>query len=96
MNNFAIIGLIFMGCMVTAFWASHASASYQPCDDTNLCIEQIIQQNARIEKKIDWGNCASAHIETKSYWYENGWGKPKDLNANYYEELVKICGEMPK
>ncbi len=85
-----------MGFAVTGFWATHASASYKPCDDQNLCLEQIIQQNARIEKKLDWNNCANAHRESHYYWYENGWGKPVDNNANTYEELVRICGEMPK
>jgi len=101
MNNIALGGLFALAAFAVIALVTHesATATTNSCETDQVCLLQIIQQNERIEKKIDWNNCATSHIETHNYWYENGGmnlDKAKDMNANSYKELVRLCGELPK
>ena len=62
-----------------------------------LCwVVEIHEQNELIIDKLDWNNCAISHKDTHGYTYKHGsFMSPIDDNANNYEQLIYLCGEMP-
>lgn len=97
MNKLAIIGLTLLGIGIIMFEVDMVLGDSL---DRDLCKGQfaqdvdcfniIIDQNESIIEKLDWNNCILKHKDSHGYSPpEQGW-----VSINY-DDLVKLCGEMP-
>ena len=57
--------------------------------------ETIIEQNDRIEEKLDWNNCALSHKRTYGYTHDEIWMSSSTDGENNYKQLIEKCGAMP-
>lgn len=71
----------------------HASGEDRcgPIEITYLfCFNKIMEQNERIEEKLDWANCATFHKVNGGY----GWNWKSSVEINQ-RHLIEDCGEPP-
>lgn len=109
MNKYILLLIVLLIILISTGYA-FADTDEVQCNDNwatlikLLCwVEEIHEQNNEIIDKLDWNNCAMKYKMTKGYYgatgvlneYGNGMIHTKVQNANNYEELVELCGEMP-